>query len=281
MKGFAWRLVALCCCLCFNIAMAADKAADKARDKVTDGAAPPARVMLIGLFHFDNPGLDAVKYKPLDVMKPTEQAYLQALTERIKGFKPTKVLLEYSRDSDALINRRYADYLAGKYELKVNEIYQLGFRIAKAAGLSRVHGFDERDPPGDDALWLYLPKEEPEIMKMLEGLIASMSTRMENEHRTLSLRDILVKSNSAEEDRANKDFYIMLNAVGADKGKFIGADASAQWWQRNFRMYANVQMHAQAGERVVVVAGSGHTAILRDLLRIDTRRVEESAQKYF
>ena len=30
------------------------------------GAAPLARVMLLGLFHFDNPGLDAVKYE-LDI----------------------------------------------------------------------------------------------------------------------------------------------------------------------------------------------------------------------
>ncbi len=277
MNNFAWRIAALsfalCCGLCFNIAMAADKA--------TDGASPPARVMLVGLFHFDNPGLDAVKFKPLDVMKPAEQVYLQALSERIGGFKPTKVLLEYPRASDALINQRYADYLAGKYELKVNEIYQLGFRIAKAAGLPRVHGFDERDTPGDNALWSYLPKAEPQTMKALEALIASLSVRLENDHRTMSLREILIKSNTAEEDRANKDFYIMLNAVGADKGKFIGADAAAQWWQRNFRMYANVQVHAQPGERVVVIAGSGHTAILRDLLRIDARRVEENAQKYF
>ncbi len=273
MKVVTWRDIALCCSLCFNIAFAADKAADN--------PAPPARVMLIGLFHFDNPDLDAVKYKPIDVMMTAEQAYLQALAERIARFKPTKVLLEYPAKNDTVFNQRYSDYLAGKYELKLNEIYQLGFRIAKLSGLKQVNGFDERDSPSDGALWAYLPKEEPGTMKLLEGLIADLSKRFEHEHRTLSLRDILIKSNSAEEDRANKDFYVMLNAVGADKGKFIGADASAQWWQRNFRMYANVQVHAQPGERVVVIAGSGHTAILRDLLRIDARRVEESALGYF
>lgn len=242
---------------------------------------PPARVMLIGLFHFDNPGLDAVKYTPIDVMKPEKQKYLQDLAQRIADFKPTRVLLEYPATNDALMNQRYHDYLAGKYELKVNEIYQLGFRIAKLAGLKQVNGFDERDVPGDNGLWEYLPKSEPETMKKLEGLIAELSARFEREHRTLSLAEILRKSNTPEEDRANKDFYIMLNSVGADKRNFVGADAAAQWWQRNFRMYANVQLHAAPGERVVVIAGSGHTAILRDLLRIDARRVEESAQKYF
>jgi hypothetical protein len=32
-----------------------------------------ARVMLLGLFHFNNPGLDAVKYEPVDVTKPDLQ----------------------------------------------------------------------------------------------------------------------------------------------------------------------------------------------------------------
>ena len=30
--------------------------------------------MFLGLIHFDNPGLDVVKYKPIGVMQPAEQA---------------------------------------------------------------------------------------------------------------------------------------------------------------------------------------------------------------
>lgn len=240
----------------------------------------PARVMLLGLFHFDNPGLDAVKFTPIDVMKAKEQAYLQALSARIAAFKPTKVLLEYPQQSDELINQRYADYLAGKYELKLNEIYQLGFRIAKLAGLKRVHGFDERDSPSDGALWEYLEKDAPATMKEVEELIATLSRRFQHEHRTMSLRDLLRKSNSPEDDNLNKGFYLRLNDVGASRRKFVGADAAAQWWQRNFRMYANVQLHATPGERVVVIAGSGHTAILRDLVKADPKRVEEKVAPY-
>ena len=283
MKTFFRRARISCAAVCCGLLTAFALpvcAADTAGDK-RSAAPPPARVLLLGLFHFDNPGLDAVKYTPIDVMKPAQQEYLVALSQRIAAFKPTRVLLEYPVSSDALMNQRYADYLAGKYELKVNEIYQLGFRIARLAGLKQVNGFDERDVPSDSKLWDYLPKEEPATMKKVEALIAEWSTRLEREHRTLTLREILMKSNSPQDDRANKGFYLMLNAVGADKRQFHGADASAQWWQRNFRMYANVQMHAAPGERVVVIAGSGHTAILRDLLQIDADRAEEPVRKYF
>lgn len=240
----------------------------------------PARVMLLGLFHFDNPGLDAVKFKPIDVRQPAEQAYLVALAERIARFKPTKVLLEYPAKNDALINQRYTDHLADRFDLPLNEIYQLGFRIARLTGHTRVFGFDEQPPPAKLELWGSLEKEAPAKYKQLLALIGSLSERYEREHRTLGLREILARSNSPAEDRLNKGFYMLLNDVAAEKGTYHGADASAHWWHRNLRMYALVQMHAQPGDRVVVIAGSGHAAILRDLLAADGERVEEDVRPY-
>ena len=55
-----------------------------------------AQVMLFGVFHFANPGLDVVK------------------TDTIND---------------------------GKYELPANEIYQLGFRIARLSGVERIASF--------------------------------------------------------------------------------------------------------------------------------------------
>lgn len=243
-------------------------------------APAPARVMFLGLFHFDNPGLDAVKFTPIDVMQPGEQAYLVALSERLARFAPTKVLLEYPAKSDEKVNQRFADDLAGKYELPRNEVYQLGFRVAKLSGHARVYGFDADAPVIEDKLWDYLSKVPASEKKMMD-LIAAESARLESEHRTMSLRDVLAKSNSPEEDLRNKGFYMLLNDVAADNRLFYGADSSARWWHRNLRMYALVQMHAQPGDRVLVIAGSGHTAILRDYLRADSERLEEDILSYF
>lgn len=246
----------------------------------SSGTSPAlGRVMLLGLFHFDNPGMDAVKYRPRDVMQPAEQAYLAALSQRLADFRPTRVVLEYPAGSDEKINQRYADYLAGRLELPRNEIYQIGFRVARLAGLARVHGFDVDAPGGEPALWGYLSKE-PWAEQRLEGLIRTESARLEEAHRTLSLAELLRMSNSPAEDRRNKSFYMLLNDVGANYGLFHGADASAQWWQRNLRMYALLQRQAPPGERLLVIAGSGHTALLRDFLRADFRRIEEDVLPY-
>ncbi|MBL0076358.1 MAG: hypothetical protein IPP41_10630 [Rhodocyclaceae bacterium] len=248
----------------------------QAADKVT----APGKVMFLGLFHFDNPGFDAVKYTPIDVMQAREQTYLVALSKRIARFAPTKILLEYRADKDAVMNERYANFLAGKFELPKNEIYQIGFRVAKLAGNQRVYGFDVDTPAFEDKLWGYLASE-PVFEQKLTQLIDAESARLNQAHRRMSLQQILTMSNAPAEDNRNKGFYMLLNAVGTEKGLFYGADSAANWWQRNLRMYSIVQTHATRGERVLVIAGSGHAAIQRDLLRADSERQAEDILKYF
>jgi hypothetical protein len=46
-------------------------------------------------------------------------------------------------------------------------------------------------------------------------------------------------------------------------------------------MYANIQQAAKPGERIIVIGGSGHTAILKQLLATDQRLVAIEVNKYF
>ncbi|MDQ2769179.1 MAG: hypothetical protein M3Y54_01595, partial [Bacteroidota bacterium] len=48
--------------------------------------APPADLLLIGTFHFSNPGIDLVKTSTFDVLAPKPQAELEALTNRLQAF---------------------------------------------------------------------------------------------------------------------------------------------------------------------------------------------------
>jgi hypothetical protein len=64
--------------------------------------------------------------------------------------------------------------------------------------------------------------------------------------------------------------YLITNAIAVD-GKHQGVDATASWWERNFRMYAKIQRQAAPGARILVVGGQGHTAILKSLLDIDQK----------
>jgi hypothetical protein len=156
-------------------------------------------------------------------------------------------------------------------ELGVNENYQIGFRVAKACGVENLYGFDESEIGWDaEPLFEYLEGSATDVLDEFNKEIARLQDAAAEAHQRLSLRELLIRANDPEQDRMNKDLYLLTNAAGAGFG-FEGADATARWWHRNIRMYANIQRYATAGERVLVVAGQGHTAILRDLLEIDRR----------
>ena len=148
----------------------------------------------------------------------------------------------------------------------------MSFRIARKAGLERVHCYDERDIEwGADNLFEYIATQEPATQAKMDTAIAEFTNRTTEDHRTKSLGQLLLQTNSEEEDMLNKSFYLMTNSAGAGTN-FYGADAAASWWHRNFRMYANIQKLAMPDTRSIVIGGQGHTAILKDLLQIDDER---------
>lgn len=266
-RAFRLNLAALCLLLS-AIAAAAPPALE------------PAKVMLLGMFHFANPGRDVVKTRVIDVMAPQNQAWLDGLAARMAAFRPTDVLAECSPAEQETMDGKYRDYLAGRFELPSNETYQIGFRVARRAGLSRVTCFDE-DTIGWNAqpMFEYIEKHDPDTKKDLDATFQSLTATMDEEQATLPLGRLLQLANDPARDAQNKALYLRTNAVDAGGG-FAGADAAASWWHRNFRMYANVQKAAAPGRRVIVLAGQGHTAILKDLLAADDRRVAEDAHAY-
>jgi hypothetical protein len=240
----------------------------------------PAEVMLLGMFHFANPGKDMVKSRVIDVMAPANQAWLDGFASRLAAFAPTEVLAECSPADQGKYDQQFKDYLAGKFELPSNENYQVAFRVARRAGLSRVTCFDE-DQIGWDAqpLFDYMDKHEPALKQELEATYRSFGEQMDKEQSTLPLAQLLVLANDPARDSFNKSTYLRTNAVDAGGG-FVGADAASSWWHRNFRMYANIQKAAAPGHRVLAVAGQGHTAILKDLLADDDQRRGQDVRAY-
>jgi hypothetical protein len=240
----------------------------------------PAKVMLFGVFHFANPGLDVVKTDQINVMTEENQAFLEGLAKRLAEFQPTAVLLEENPKNQTAIQEEFGHYRDETFDLPSNESYQLGFRVAKLAGLETVYAFDEREIGWQaEGLFSYMPKHDPQTKARVDSLIQQVTVEYEQAHATMTLPELLMMSNEEEKDQLNKFMYLVTNHVGAGN-EFFGADAAASWWHRNFRMYANIQKHAQPGTRILAIAGQGHTAILKDLLALDRDRVAVDVRPY-
>ena len=51
-------------------------------------------MMLIGTFHFKDPGKDSVKVEDIDIFAEESQQYIEAFSKSLAAFKPTRILLE-------------------------------------------------------------------------------------------------------------------------------------------------------------------------------------------
>ena len=84
------------------------------------------QLMLLGTFHFKDQGLDGYKPKfSVDILSEKRQKEVEALVDEIAKFKPTKIAIEWKKDKDQRItDSLYNEYLAGRYKLRENEIFQ-------------------------------------------------------------------------------------------------------------------------------------------------------------
>ena len=115
----------------------------------------PAKVMIVGTFHLDNPGQDVFNVQVDDVLVAKRQAELAAIAKALARFEPTEVMVEWPA---AMTNERYASYRADKLPPSRNEVVQLGFRLAALRELERVRGIDVGgefpfDPAHQESAW--------------------------------------------------------------------------------------------------------------------------------
>ena len=99
-------------------------------------------IMILGSSHLANPGMDGSNQKMDDVLASKRQLEIKQLVEQLKAFNPTKIALEVDFSRNAEINAEYQGYLKGTYQLTRGEGNQIGYRLAKQLGHSKVYCVD-------------------------------------------------------------------------------------------------------------------------------------------
>jgi len=220
----------------------------------------PVQVMILATVHMDNPGLDFHNTKVEDVLQPEPQAQIARITEALSRFKPTAVHVEAPAEAT---RDRYALYLSDKLPPSRNEVVQLGFRLAKRAGLETVHGIDVlTDFP-------YAPVEAFATAHGQKGLLDTMHAEVEAQARseeelmrTKGIAAELRRINDPEDIGQGHGYYRMMLRIGAGEEQ-PGAELLTAWYRRNFLICANMLQLSRPGDRIVVIYGGGHAFLLR------------------
>lgn len=223
-------------------------------------AAEPVSVIIVGGFHMSNPGHDMHNVQVDDVLALKRQAEIEAVTGALAGFKPTMVAVEWPSE---LADQRYDAYLKGTLAPSRNEVVQLGFRLARNAGLKSVAGIDV------DGDFPYEPVANYAGAHGMGGLLGDANAEIERLTQTQSallakgtVSGLLRWLNDPKLIADGNGFYRTMLRVGGGAEQ-PGAELLAQWYRRNFLICANLVQRAKPGDRVVVFYGAGHTFLLR------------------
>jgi hypothetical protein len=228
------------------------------------------QVMVLGTYHMNNPGLDAMKVQTDDVLTPDRQSQVADLVTRLAAFKPDKVMIE-SAYGDDTYPKRYTDYLAGKHELTRNEIEQIGFRLAKQLGHKTIYPVDYPMFEDGGAADFYFANH-PDAQKQVDADNAKLQEEGKKEatlqHQS-SVKDYLVYLNSPNAWGFDLDTRMTMQEEMrmVQNDQYAGADILTSWFKRNTRIMANVLRSLEPSDKhVLIMFGAGHTRYLWDLV---------------
>lgn len=191
------------------------------------------------------------------------------IAKKMAAFSPTVIIVEASPTYNKLIRSEYEEYLENtdmSFE-QPSEIQLLAYEVGRLSETERIYGIDHKMDynynignemvNSIDSLWHDKYYEDP----------LSFYPQVDINEDSLDLLDKLKLTNH----NRYLDYLIAVNAdmlthVGSEAG-FEGADEAAKYYQRNLRMYSNLnRLDLNEDDKVFILMGASHTAFFRDFI---------------
>ena len=235
---------------------------------VPEPGADRVQVLNLGTFHMGyTPDANSTEFDEHDA---EEVARVHAIARSIAAFDPTVIVVEMTPQRQGELDSAYAAYLADP-DMQMDdptEIELLAFEVGRLSGAERIYGIDHK--------LNYNYRVAREIENTIDS--ATVQAYAENpfvDHPeyagfngdSLTVRQRLRMMN----EDAFLDFLITVNAdilayAGTD-GNFEGADEATKYYQRNLRMYTNLnRLELMPDDRVFMLSGASHAAFFRDFI---------------
>ncbi len=241
-------------------------------------------ITILGSYHLGSQGRNVVKPKVADITAPERQKQLAELIEKLKKFKPTKIVVEIDSEDDAKTQELYDKYLAGSYQLSKNETNQIGFRLAKELGHKKVYCVDWGVVPDDESYnYEKFAAKYAELDKFLKDVYRELREEVNAEAEKLlklSVPDQYILINQPARIERDHTRYFDFVRLNLDK-EYVGANYLSWWYGRNLKILANIiRITDSPNDRVLVIYGAGHAKLLNQFARESGFYNVESPLKY-
>ena len=225
------------------------------------------KVMILGAYHFGNPGLDLNNIDSDDVTSPQRQAELDALSQAILAFQPNVVAHE-GRAEPPYLDAAFAKFAPSDLLVDPNEIVQIAYRVAHDGGIERVYAIDEQPSEGEpnyfpfDKVQAFAQQtraaQELEDASDAQAFIADF----EAAQKTKTIPELLMMMNGSA---FTDTFYWNMLKFGEGENQ-PGPELAAYWFMRNAKIFNKLDQNVKPGDRVVVIYGAGHGHWLREMV---------------
>jgi hypothetical protein len=224
-------------------------------------------ILNFGTFHMGET-YDANKTE-FDENDKKNQLAINEIAQKLSLFQPTVIIVETPPENDKKLQADYIEYLTNpKMKFKnPTEIELLAFELGRISGVKRIYGIDHKMSynynigakmvNSIDSIWHNKYYKDP----------LKYYPQINIDQKKLNLFDKLKLTNN----NIYLDFLIeanaeMLSHVGSEKG-FEGADEATKYYQRNMRMYSNLnRLDFTSKDRIFILMGASHTAYIRDFI---------------
>ncbi len=243
--------------------------------------------LLLGTYHWDNPGLDELNTETGNYLTDTKQKEIQELVEKLNVFNPTKILIEQNPSLQYKHDSLYTLYKNSNFDLNSlgqNEIYQLGYKLAKMNNHDRVYCVDADGAYYGQAIrmvaqnnqhkeYLNYDEENKATFKLNQEYINTHSIldnlRKENDqnkilknHYLYNNYFVLVRDTANVLRQSYKERLMEIDGeqyfMKSVDGENIGVEGYVEWLKRNVRIYANILDVCKKEDRILVIFGTSH-----------------------
>lgn len=194
---------------------------------------------------------------------------IHEIAKSIAKFKPTVILVETAPEENKKLQAQYKKYLDNPNISFKNpsEVELLAFELGRLSKTQRIYGIDHK------MNYNYMIAKE--IKNSIDSTFVNdfypismqFYPEVNVDENTLSLLEKLKLTN----DDNYLNYVMTMNAdimthVGTENG-FEGADEATKYYQRNLRMYSNLnRIDLTKNDKVFVLLGASHTAFFRDFI---------------
>jgi hypothetical protein len=225
-------------------------------------------VLVLGCPHFEGSVNDVIPSGKINLDTEKRMSEMNFLRKKIIRFNPDMIAAEVHYKKQNIINRQFSGFVNGRFAITQNEIYQIGFVLAKELKLSAPACIDcDRNFPYNKVRRFALKNKKKENLSYLEKLLKDK----ERESRLLLKEQTLLSymkwlNTDINIAAAHYPYNPGLLTLGR-KGQQPGPELTGYWYYDNIQIFARLLQTINTNtKRVLLIIGTGHLFILKQLI---------------